>query len=91
MTLWPQRGFSVDANVRLWAGDLAGVGRILRYIGRNPISNERVSYDDKRGKVTVFSAKKVGGTRRQVAQYDALEFMALLSQQVPPKGLHLVR
>jgi len=63
----------------------------VRYIARPVVSVERVSYDAKSGQVTVRSAKKLGGQRPVVASYDALTFLALLSLQVPPPGVHLTR
>jgi len=84
-------GFSVDASVRIGREDIAALARLLRYVGRPPIANNRVRYDGATGEVTVLSAKKTGGQRRVVAKYNALDFLALLALQVPPKSCHTTR
>jgi hypothetical protein len=88
---WQHTGFSVDGSVRVRKGDAAGLRRLVRYMARPPVSNERVTYDDKKGTVTVRSVRKLNGQRPVVARYDVLTFIALLALQVPPKGAHLVR
>ncbi len=65
--------------------------RLVRYVARPAVSVERVSYDEKTGKVTVRSAKKIGGQRPVVVSYDALTFLALLTLQVPLPGTHMTR
>ena len=65
--------------------------RLIRYMARPPISHERLKYDSKTGQAHVFSTKKWMGRRKHVATYDAFEFLALLSLQVPPRGTHMVR
>ncbi len=63
----------------------------VEYLGRGPIANDRLEYDAERGRVSVRSSKRRGGRRETVAVYDAHEFLALLCQQVPPPGCHLIR
>jgi hypothetical protein len=60
-------------------------------MARPPVSNERISYDDAKGTVTVRSVRKLNGQRPVVATYDVLTFLALLALQVPPPGTHLTR
>ncbi len=68
-----------------------GSVRLVRYLARPAVSAERVEYDKVVGAVTVRSSKKVQGVRPVVAQYDALTFLSLLTLQVPPPGVHMVR
>ncbi len=91
LTNWEHTGFSVDGSVRVLKGDHGRLRRLVRYMARPAVSVERISYDDKTGKVTVRSAKKVNGQRPVVATYDVLTFLALLALQVPPPGVHLTR
>ena len=91
LTAWEHTGFSVDGSVRVFKGDRGRLRRLVRYMARPAVSAERISYDDKTGKVTVRSAKKLNGQRPVVATYDALTFLALLALQVPPPGVHLTR
>jgi len=60
-------------------------------MARPAISQERLKYDATTGEAKVFSTKKINGRRKWIATYDAFEFLALLSLQVPPRGTHMVR
>ncbi len=60
-------------------------------MARPAISQERLKYDSVTGEAKVFSTKKINGRRKWIATYDAFEFLALLSLQVPPRGTHMVR
>jgi hypothetical protein len=91
MLSWEHSGFSVDGSVRVAVGDYGRLKRLVRYLARPAVSVERVAYDQSSGTVTVRSSKKVQGVRPVVAQYDALTFLSLLSLQVPPPGVHMVR
>ncbi len=91
LTTWKHTGFSVDGSVRVLKGDTGGLRRLVRYMARPPVSNERISYDDAKGTVTVRSVRKLNGQRPVVATYDVLTFLALLALQVPPAGTHLTR
>jgi hypothetical protein len=91
MLSWEHTGFSVDGSVRVHKGDYAALRRLMRYMARPPVSFERVSYDEGSGKVVVRSCKKQRRERRVTGTYDVLQFLALLTQQVPPKGTHMVR
>ncbi len=88
---WKHTGFSVDGRVKVMRGDHGRLQRLVRYMARPAISFERVSYDAHTGKVLVRSAKKKVGFRPIVAEYHALEFLALLALQVPPPRTHMVR
>jgi len=85
---WKHSGFSIDASVKINPGDKQGLFRLLRYMARAPLAKERLAYDRATGTVTLFSAKD---RARIVAIHNVLEFLALLSLQVPPKGSHLIR
>ena len=81
MLTWEHTGFSVDGSVRVFKGDHGLLRRLVRYMARPAVSALRISYDEKTGKVTVRSAKKLNGQRPVVATYDALTFLALLALQ----------
>ena len=72
-------------------GDRGRLRRLIRYMARPAVSFERVTYDDRAGKVIVRSCKKMNGQRPVKGVYDALTFLALLTLQVPPPGAHMVR
>lgn len=88
---WQHTGFSVDASVYLPPGQKNQTLRVLRYMARPPIANERIQYDDGTGQVTIRSSKKTAGTRKIIDQIDAFEFLKRMTQHIPPKGTHLIR
>lgn len=82
-------GFSIDASVRIAAGNSQAMARLLRYVARPPIILNRLLYDPKTGQVTILSSKAL---YHQVAQYNVLEFLALLSLHAPErKTSHPIR
>ena len=91
MQSWRHCGFSIDGSVKIIPRETEKTLRLLRYMARNPVANERLLYESSTGKVTILSTKKWQGERKTVAHYNALEFLALLSLQIPPQGSHLTR
>ena len=91
MRTWVHSGFSVDSSVRIGRADPDALLRLLRYVSRGPLAADRVAYDAAAGRVTVRSSKGTGTTRTVAATYDPLEFLALLTLQVPPPGSHTTR
>jgi len=104
MRSWRHSGFSVDRSVFLEAGDTAGIERLAQYMVRCPFSISRVLRLTDEGKV-IYRADKRGpqrfpdpgradlaaGTSRNFQVFDALDFIAEVTQHVPDKGEHLVR
>ncbi len=88
---WEHSGFSVDLSLRIDKDDKQGLKRLIRYMARPPVSNERVIYDKNTGTVKILSTKKIRGVRKIVVRYDAMTFLSLLCLQVPPKNIHLIR
>jgi len=76
---WEYTGFSVDASIKVHTGEWGKLDRLIRYMARPCIANERVIYNEHTGQVTVKSAKKFeSGGRPIVAEYDVLTFLGLL-------------
>jgi hypothetical protein len=104
MRSWRHSGFSVDHSVRLEAGDTAGVERLARYMVRCPFSVERILSVGADGKV-VYRAEKaecrpfpvlgderfLKGISRNFEVFDPLEFLAEITQHIPPARMQLVR
>lgn len=91
MLAWDFTGFSVDASIKVYTGEWGKLHRLVRYMARPGIAQDRVNYDEHTGQVTVRSAKRFDGIRPVVAHYDVMTFLGLLTQQIPPPYLHMVR
>jgi len=101
---WKHSGFSVDGSVRLLAGDTAALYRLAQYMARCPFSLARVAKVTDSGQV-IYRAEKpecrpfpkpasrdlFGGVPRNFQVFDALDFLAEVTQHIPDKGEHLVR
>jgi hypothetical protein len=101
---WRHSGFSVDGSVRLVAGDTAGLYRLAQYMARCPFSLARIAKVTDSGQV-IYRAEKpecrpfpkpasrdlFGGVPRNFQIFDAIDFLAEVTQHIPDKGEHLVR
>ena len=104
MRAWQHSGFSVDNSVYLPAGDTSGLQRLAQYMVRCPFSLARIVRVTESGSV-VYRAEKAdcrrfptpasrdlaSGASRNFQVFDALDFLAELTQHIPDKGEHLVR
>jgi hypothetical protein len=101
---WKHSGFSVDGSVRLVAGDTAGLYRLAQYMARCPFSLARIVQVTASGQV-IYRAEQpecrpfpnpagrnlFGGVPRNFQVFDALDFLAELTQHIPDQGEHLAR
>ena len=93
---WPHSGISVDNSVYLPACDTSGLQRLAEYMVRCPFSLARIVRVTESGSV-VYRAQKGDCRRfptpasRNFQVFDALDFLAELTQHIPDKGEHLVR
>jgi hypothetical protein len=104
MRTWHRSGFSVDMSVRIEAGDTRAIERLAQYMVRCPFSMERVISINPQGQV-VYRAEKPGvfeypvpgdpdltaGISRNFEVFDPLDFIAQITQHIPPKGAQLIR
>ncbi len=104
MRSWPHSGFSVDNSVRLPPGDTFALERLAQYILRCPFSLARVVRLTDDGSVIYraeqdhcsrfpgpASADLRSGPQRNFQIFNALDFLAEVTQHIPDKGEHLVR
>ena len=101
---WRHSGFSVHNAVRLEAGDSQGIQRLCRYMLRCPFSLARVIRLTERDQV-IYRAHKheprrfprpaspdlFGAVSRNFQLFEALDFIAEVTQHVPDHGRHLIR
>ena len=100
MRTWQHSGFSVDQSVFL----PAGVERLIQYMTRCPFSLSRLVNVSETAQV-VYQAEKhacrafpdpqgdgtQAGVKRNFQILSPLDFLAELTQHIPPKGSHLIR
>jgi hypothetical protein len=97
-------GFSVDQSVLLSAGDRSGIEHLVQYMVRCPFSLSRLVKVTDTGQV-VYKAEKdacrafpdprsdnfEAGAKRNFQVLSPLDFLAELTQHIPPKGYHSIR
>jgi len=99
---WKHSGFSVDNSVRIL--DQSSQESLAEYIARPPrmqaravsgandqrISLKKIRYEPFKGRV-LFHTKYSDYFKQNVHLFDALDFLAELTQHIPPKGLQFIR
>ena len=85
---WKHSGFSIDNSVRIL--DESSQESLAEYIARPPISLKKIHYVPFKGRV-LFHTKYSEYFKQNVHLFDALDFLAELTQHIPPKGLQLIR
>jgi hypothetical protein len=82
-------GWSLEAGVRIRAGDRAGLQKLCRYVLRPPFAGERIErLSDGRVLYRFRRARPDGSTH---VVLEPVEFLEKLAALVPPPGSHLVR
>ncbi|POQ99803.1 hypothetical protein AU468_10005 [Alkalispirochaeta sphaeroplastigenens] len=85
---WKHSGFSIDNSVRIL--DESAKESLAEYIARPPISLKKIHYEPFKGRV-LFHTKYSQYFKQNLHMFDALDFLAELTQHIPPKGLQLIR
>jgi len=85
---WKHSGFSIDNSVRIL--DEPAQESLAEYIARPPISLKKIRYEPFKGKV-LFHTKYSRYFKQNLHLFDASDFLAELTQHIPPKGLQLIR
>ena len=85
---WKNSGFSIDNSVRLT--DTKSKESLAEYIARPPLSLKKIRYEPFKGKV-LFHTKYSEYFGENTHLFDALEFVAELTQHLPPCRVQLIR
>ncbi|MEX2444032.1 MAG: transposase [Alkalispirochaeta sp.] len=85
---WKHSGFSIDNSVRIL--NESSQERLAEYIARPPISLKKIRYEPFKGRV-LFHTMYSDYFKENLHMFDALEFLAKLTQHIPPKRLQLIR
>lgn len=87
---WRHSGFSVDASILLPGGSSKERESLAQYLARPPISLKKVSFENFHGKV-LFHTSYNDYFKENLKLFDASDFIALLTQHLPPKGVQYLR
>ncbi len=90
MLSWRHSGFTLDASVRIEAGDADGRRQLARYMIRNPFNLSKMSYKADHGMV-LYRSKLHVTLKRNYQLMPGAQWLRLLLDHVPDKGEHLVR
>jgi hypothetical protein len=85
---WRHSGFSIDTSVHIL--DESAQENLAEYIARPPISLAKIRYEPIKGRV-LFHTTYSEYFKENLHMFDALDFIAELTQHIPPKGLQLIR
>ena len=79
---------AIDNSVRIL--DESAQENLAEYIARPPISLKKIRYEPFKGRV-LFHTTYSEYFKENLHMFDALDFIAELTQHIPPKGLQLIR
>lgn len=85
---WNQNGFGIHANTRVNPLDRRGLEKLVSYMARPAISEERLSLRDG---LVVYKLKRAWSDGRTEVTYSPVVFMKRLASLIPPPRTHLVR
>jgi hypothetical protein len=85
---WKHSGFSIDNSVRIL--DESSRDSLAQYMARPPISLKKIHYEGFKGRV-LFHTHYNEYFKENVHMFNACDFLAELTQHIPPKGLQLIR
>ena len=85
---WKNSGFSIDNSVRILT-DKARIS-LSEYISRSPVSLKKLHYEPFKGRV-LFHTHYNQYFGENVHMFDGCDFLAQLTQHIPPKGIHYIR
>jgi hypothetical protein len=87
---WRHSGFSIDSSIRFFGGSQQERENLAQYIARPPISLKKIRFESFHGKI-LFHTSYNNYFKENLKLFDALEFIALLTQHLPPKGVQYIR
>ena len=85
---WKHSGLGIENSVRIL--DQEARTSLAENISRPPISLKKIRYEPFKGRV-LFHTKYSDYLKENVHPFDALDFLAELTQYIPPKATQLIR
>ena len=85
---WQHPGFSVDNSVAIPELSRKARVNLSQYITRNPVSLQKILYARSNGTV-IYTTKYTEYWKQNIKLFKAGDFIAELTQHIPPKHKHL--
>jgi hypothetical protein len=85
---WKHSGFSIDNSVRILGK--SSRENLAQYIARPPISLKKIHYEGFKDRV-LFHTHYNEYFKENIHIFNACDFLAELTQHIPPKGVQLIR
>jgi len=87
---WKHSGFSVDNSVPIPASSRKARVNLSQYIIRHPVSLQKILYARSNGTI-IYKTKYSAYWKENMKLFKANDFIAELTQHIPPKHKHLIR
>ena len=87
---WKHSGFSVDNSVQIPAASQKARVNLSQYIIRHPVSLKKIMYIKEKANV-LYHTKYNDYWKENIKLLKAADFIAELTQHIPPKHKHLIR
>jgi hypothetical protein len=87
---WKHSGFSVDNSVPIPASSRKARVNLSQYIVRHPVSLQKILYARSNGTI-IYKTKYNVYWKENIKLFKANDFIAELTQHIPPKHKHLIR
>ena len=87
---WNHSGFSVDNSVPIPASSRKARVNLSQYIVRHPVSLQKILYARSNGTI-IYKTKYNVYWKENIKLFKANDFIAELTQHIPPKHKHLIR
>ena len=88
---WKHSGFSIDNSVKIPKDDKKTIEALAQYIARCPIALENIAYQAATKEVVIKAGKYKTYFKEGFKVLNVLDFIALLTQHIPPKNKQYVR
>lgn len=90
MKSWKHTGFNVDASRTVAPENRAEREQLCQYVLRNPFSVEKITLESPTDTV-IYRSKLNPKINRNFEIFDPVDFLAVLSQHIPDKGVQMIR
>lgn len=90
---WKHSGFSIHNSVAVEAEDSGAIERLVRYVMRSPVSQDRLAFDHQTGEARLEPKARAddGAEAEQLERLDGDELVARVIVQIPDPKRHLIR
>ena len=90
MQTWKPTGFNADWGRSIPPENRAEREQICQYILRNPFSEAKVTLEHPKDTV-IYRSRLNPKINRNFQIFDPVDFLAVLSQHIPDKGVQMIR